>query len=623
MSLHHSRFFFALLGRPGLKSCAAAAALIFSGHAVAAPGDLYATDLTANAIYIFANDGSVQTFATGLDQPQGVVVDAGANVFVCEAGSGDLIKFTSDGTKSVLASGFANPMGISFDGFYLLVAENGADAVTRVGPDGSKTSFLTITAPRGVAAKDGNTFITHGTSLVIVASDSSRQEIELGSETRDVAVVSETVNEVLEETIFVSTESGVVYEIAPDMTIMPFPMGRTFDTPNGVAFRPARFSGDENGVGNIYVADAAAGEILEFTKVGVEDTFASVGNPNFLAFERGTGTPTPTPTPSPSPSVSPSPSPTPTPSPSPSPSASPSPSPTLSPSPSPSPSPTPTPGLLRNISTRDNVLTGDKVLIGGFIVTGGTTGKTVVIRGIGPSLSGANPPVMGVLANPVLELHMPDGSVITNDDWKDNSALDQAALVASGLAPTNDLESALIVTLPPEDPSVSGSGLYTAIVRGHDDTTGIGLMEVYDLDDPLTTTSELANISTRGFVSTGDSALIGGFITGPGSDDGAVLTRAIGPALGEVGVADPLQDPTLELFDGNGNSIAFNDNWQDNANGGAEILGTGLAPTNESESAILSALVAGNYTVIMRGVNDTSGVALVEAYHLENSTPAH
>jgi hypothetical protein len=239
-----------------------------------------------------------------------------------------------------------------------------------------------------------------------------------------------------------------------------------------------------------------------------------------------------------------------------------------------------------------------------------------VIRAIGPSL-----PLSGALSNPVLELNLPDGTVITNNDWKDNSAADQAALIAAQLAPTNDLESALIISLPPEDVSTTGSGLYTAIVRGNNSGTGIALMEVYDLDDPLTTASELVNISTRGFVSTGDDVLIGGFITGPGSDDGKVLMRAIGPTLAAAGVSNPLQDPTLELFDGDGNSVAFNNDWKDTASD--EILGTGLAPTNESESAILSALVAGSYTVIVRGVNDTSGVALVEAYHLENSTPAH
>lgn len=253
-------------------------------------------------------------------------------------------------------------------------------------------------------------------------------------------------------------------------------------------------------------------------------------------------------------------------------------------------------------------------MIGGFIITGGTTEKTVVIRGIGPSLSGANPPVQGVLADPVLDLNLPDGSVITNDNWKDNSLLDQTALIASGLAPTNDLESAIIISLPPEDPIATGSGLYTAIVRGKNDTDGVGLMEVYDLDDPLTTTSQLANISTRGFVSTGDSVLIGGFISGPGTDDGKILVRAIGPSLMGADVPDPLMDPTLEVFDGNGDSIGFNDNWQDTARD--EILATGLAPTDSAESALLFVQVAGSYTVVVRGVDNSTGIGLVEAYHM-------
>ena len=144
-------------------------------------------------------------------------------------------------------------------------------------------------------------------------------------------------------------------------------------------------------------------------------------------------------------------------------------------------------------------------------------------------------------------------------------------------------------------------------------------MEVYDLDDALTTTSQLANISTRGFVSTGDNVLIGGFISGPGSDDGKVLMRAVGPSLTNVGVSAALLNPTLELFDSNGDSIAFNDDWQDTAKD--EIVATGLAPADGSESAILSALVAGSYTIVVRGVDDSAGVALVEAYHLPNPRP--
>ena len=268
------------------------------------------------------------------------------------------------------------------------------------------------------------------------------------------------------------------------------------------------------------------------------------------------------------------------------------------------------------------MLTGDDVLIGGFIVNGSTTAKNVLIRAIGPSLSDLTPPVAGALADPVLELHKTvngvDTIVASDDNWQDDPA-QKALIMATGLAPSNPLESALVETLAPVDPNVAGSGQYTAIVSGKNGGTGVALMEVYDLDDPLTATSQLANISTRGFVGAADNVLIGGYISGPGTNDGQVLLRAIGPSLSASGVPGPLQDPTLELFDANGSSIAFNDNWMDTQED--EILATGLAPTNPSESAILEVQEAGSFTAVVRGVNNTTGIALVEAYHLPNATP--
>jgi hypothetical protein len=169
-----------------------------------------------------------------------------------------------------------------------------------------------------------------------------------------------------------------------------------------------------------------------------------------------------------------------------------------------------------------------------------------------------------------------------------------------GLSPTNPLESALLVTLDP--------GAYTAIVSGANDGTGIALVEAYDLD--RTTDAKLANISTRGFVQTGDNVMIGGFII-LGSAEEDVLIRAIGPSLP---LADDLADPLLELHDADGSILATNDNWRDTQE--AEIEATGLAPTNDAESAIVSTLAPGNYTAIVRGVGDTTGLALVEAYAL-------
>lgn len=256
---------------------------------------------------------------------------------------------------------------------------------------------------------------------------------------------------------------------------------------------------------------------------------------------------------------------------------------------------------LLNISTRMEVLTGDQVAIGGFIING-TGAKRVIIRGIGPSLT--NFGVAGALPDPMLELHDSGGATImTNDNWRDTQ---EAEIEATGLAPANDLESAIVLDLDP--------GAYTAILSGTNSTTGIGLVEIYDLD--LTAGSHMANISTRGFVDTGDGVMIGGFIVGP-TDAGEteVLLRAIGPSLGNFGVQDPLEDPVLELHDPQGTTIATNDDWQDTQKD--EIEATGLAPTDDRESAILQSFAPGPYTAIVMGTNDTTGVALVEAYHLD------
>ncbi len=254
------------------------------------------------------------------------------------------------------------------------------------------------------------------------------------------------------------------------------------------------------------------------------------------------------------------------------------------------------PTFLANISTRLLVETGDNVLIGGFIITG-TQPKKVIVRAIGPSL-----PLAGKLADPVLELHGPGGfATLTNDNWRSDQ---EAEIMATGIPPTNDLESAIVATLP-----ANGAG-YTAIVRGANNRTGIGLVEAYDLDNAVA--SKLANISTRGLVQTGDNVLIAGtIIQGPTSQQ--VLVRAIGPSLDVPG---KLANPSLELHDGNGALIAANDNWRSDQE--AAIMATGIPPTNDLESAILETLPANGaaYTAIVRGVNGTTGVALVEIYAL-------
>jgi hypothetical protein len=245
------------------------------------------------------------------------------------------------------------------------------------------------------------------------------------------------------------------------------------------------------------------------------------------------------------------------------------------------------------------VQTGNNVLIGGVIITG-TEPKRVMLRAIGPSLT-----LAGALSDPTLELRDGSGALVaSNDNWMDAS--NKQEIVDTTIAPENDLESAILVTLDP--------GLYTAIMRGVNNTTGIGLVEAYDIDS--TADSELANISTRGLVETGENVMIGGFILlGPSTEE--VLVRAIGPSLPLVG---KMADPTLELFDNNGVRLASNDDWRDTQE--ADITATGLAPSNDAESAILKTLAPSLYTAVVRGAAGTTGVALVEVYNLGPRTVA-
>ncbi len=259
------------------------------------------------------------------------------------------------------------------------------------------------------------------------------------------------------------------------------------------------------------------------------------------------------------------------------------------------------PVVLANISGRLPVGTGDNALFAGFIVSGYQP-KRVIIRAIGPSLG-----VAGRLADPTLELRDSNGVLLqANDNWKDSP--DKQAIIDSTVAPTNDLESAIVAALPA---SIPGTG-YTAIVRGANSATGIGVVEVYDLDRTLD--SKLANISNRGFVQTGDNALFAGNIV-VGQASQKVIIRAIGPSLLIRG-GTVMADPTLELHDANGGLLESNDNWVDSPNKQA-IIDSTIPPSNNLESAIVRTLSPANYTAIVRGANNTTGIAVVEVYALK------
>jgi hypothetical protein len=244
------------------------------------------------------------------------------------------------------------------------------------------------------------------------------------------------------------------------------------------------------------------------------------------------------------------------------------------------------------------VAAGDNVLIAGFIIQGDRN-KRILLRGIGPSLTSFG--IADPLQDPTLELNAGGALISSNDNWPENS--NATEIVTSGLAPANPNESALLLSVAP--------GSYTAVLRGKGVSTGIGLVEVYDLD--ANGPAKVVNISTRGFVLTGENVMIGGLIV-TGNGPSLLVIRAIGPSLSDFSVPNALDDPFLELHSANGDIIFTNDNWQESQ--GPALQDTGLAPSHDKESAILISLAPGNYTAVVRGADGGVGNGLVEFYQL-------
>jgi hypothetical protein len=244
--------------------------------------------------------------------------------------------------------------------------------------------------------------------------------------------------------------------------------------------------------------------------------------------------------------------------------------------------------------------TGDKAGIGGFIITG-SAAKHVLIRAIGPSLKSSGIPEP--LADPFLDLYGSGPSpILSNNDWRDTQ---EASIKATGIPPLSNFESAIDATLPP--------GNYTAVVRGSDGGSGIALVEVYDLSQA---TGKLANISTRAFVSNGADITIAGFILGNQSGSTNIVLRGLGPSLAKAGVATPLPNPSLELRDSEGALLATNNDWHDDVVQAAKVTAAGLAPADDREAAIAVTLPPGNYTALLSGESNTTGIGLVEVYDL-------
>ena len=255
------------------------------------------------------------------------------------------------------------------------------------------------------------------------------------------------------------------------------------------------------------------------------------------------------------------------------------------------------PPRLRNIAPRGQALTGGDVMIAGFVIGGGGN-KTVAVVVTGPSLGQFGIPAP--LANPTVRLTQANGTAVANnDDW--GTAANAAQLIAAGLAPSHQLESAILINLAP--------GAYTAIVEGANGGTGTAVVAVYEVDGP---TIPLVNISTRGRVGTGIDVMIGGFVIG-GTASQTVAILATGPSLGQFGIANPLANPTLRLTTATGTAIATNDDWGQAPNA-QQIQQLGFAPAHAQESAILVTLAPGAYTAIVEGVGGGTGVGVVGIY---------
>ena len=516
------------------------------GRTVSA-ADLYAAGAETGAIYQIAPDGSQGVFST-VGAARGLAFDSAGNLYVADGVAFAIIKITPGGTQTTFASGLNDPRGIAFDAAgNLFVCNAGNNEILKFTPAGVQSTFVSgLNRPADVAFDaSGNLFESDRLSgSILKFTPAGVQSTFATGLNLPAGLAFDSAGNLFE----VDQGTATVMKFAPDGTATTFTTFESGDFPIRIAF-------DEDG--NIYVSDVTAAigpAIYKFTPDGTRTTFATEGETvGFLAFGV-------------------------------------------------TPTTTAQPSDLLNISTRLAVGTDDNVLIAGFIITGPTP-KTVIARAIGPSLVDLG--IINALADPILELHFPDGSVITNDNWKDTQ---KTSIEASGLAPTKGLESAIIATLDP--------AAYTVIVRGVNNATGVGLVEVYDLD-PRPTESTLANISTRGFVDTAENVMIAGFIIGGGDGgDGTVLVRGLGPSLTDLGVVGALANPNLELHDGDGNTVAMNEDWKDTQK--TAITATTLAPTKDKECAILATVPPGAYTAILRGHLEETGVGLIEVFHLEN-----
>jgi len=531
------------------------AAQVFPTTVQAAAGDLYDGGLNSHAIYKFTPAGVKSTFVSNSDpnfnDADWLAFDSKGNLFASTATA--IAKITPGGTIDPSFATGLLPTGLAFDAAGNLYAgsSSAGGKVFKITPTGTMTQFSNsaVPGPIGLAFdRAGNLYVseqgdgTPGTGKIVKISSNG--------------TVTPFVTSGLKLPQGLAFDSaGNLYEAdLGTNTVQKFsstgsPLG-AFGTYSPALSAPRSLAFDRDG--NLFIGEFSGNSIRKVAPNGSSSFFFPHDPLTFiggLAFEPPTA-------------------------------------------------------QVTNISTRASVQTGQGITIGGFIVTG-TDSKTVLLRGLGPTLG--QPPfnLAGVLADPTLQLFDGSGSPVRfNDNWKDTQ---QIPIQSTGLAPPNDLESAILEDLQP--------GKYTAFLSGKNGTSGIGLVEVYDIDPGVF--AELTNVSTRGFVGTGDSVMIAGFITTGGNGSSQVVVRGIGPTLAAppFNITGTLADPVVTLVDQNGTVVKTNDDWKNTQQ--AAIQATGFAPPNDLESAMVVTVATGKYTAILSGKNGGTGIGLVEVYKLK------
>jgi hypothetical protein len=535
---------------------ACASALFLPVKARAAAGDLYQVYPPNGTIFKYSpGNGSPSVFTGGLATTANKIAFNREGEMYADEGTGSaakIVKLSPTGVKTTFATGI-DAQGMACDAAgNLFVSDATSQTILKITPAGVKTTF---------AGKVGHTmldlmFDTDGNLLAVDYGTSPLHPSTGGDGEGSVAKFAPDGHETLfaskldRPTTLATDRAGIIYVGTSDGGV--FGGSLVYDAKSGLQVGSfllyAANLGNIQGMacdpaGNLFVS-TPSGIIRLEKKTRAKTVFSSVAGIGGLAFEPPYSQPL-------------------------------------------------------NISTRLQVQPGDNALFAGFIVTG-NAGKKVLIRGIGPSLAAAG--ISGALQDPIIELRNSSGAFVNgNNDWKSTQ---QAAIEATGAAPTDPRESAFLITL--------GPGSWTVVLRGVGNTSGVGVVEVYDLD--TTANSRLANISSRGVVQSGENVMIGGFIIGSGNGAARLAIRAIGPSLAAAVISNPLPDPTLTLRNGNGAVVSFNDNWGDT--NATEIHDAHIAPSNLGESAMIVTLPPGNYTAVVAG-NSGPGVAVVEVYDLQ------